>query len=144
MTSAPAIGFEYQPSRLLQRALIGLAVLAMLSVSLGAISLWLKLPVLAIVALAAGRSFRRLAVSAIVAAGWSDDGWTLRLRDHEDVPATLDSFRVLGSMVLLRLQTTALGPQVLLLAPDNSDADTRRRLRMRLATIQPEKALSRL
>jgi len=56
----------------------------------------------------------------------------------------LTSFRVLGSFVLLRLSTAGQGVQVLLLAPDNSDADIRRRLRMRLATVQPGEAVPRL
>jgi toxin CptA len=51
---------------------------------------------------------------------------------------------VLGVVVLLRLQTAEQGMQVLLLAPDNSDADIRRRLRMRLATVQPGEAVPRL
>jgi toxin CptA len=42
------------------------------------------------------------------------------------------SHRVIGSCVLLRLKTDH-ATEVLLLAPDNSDADIRRRLRMRLA-----------
>ena len=68
----------------------------------------------------------------------------MHLTDHEDVPATLASFRVFGAFVLLRLQTAEQGMQVLLLALDNSDADIRRRLRMRLATVQPGEAVPRL
>jgi toxin CptA len=145
MTSAPAIGFEYRPSRLLPRALIGVAMLAALAVMLSALQLWLKLVLLLVVLAATWRAIRRLAANPIAAAGWSaDNAWTLRLLDHEDVPATLASFRVLGALVWLRLQTAERGAQVLLLAPDNSDADIRRRLRMRLATMQPDEALPRL
>ena len=46
--------------------------------------------------------------------------------------------------VLLRLRTAEQGAQALLLAPDNSDADIRRRLCMRLATVQPGEAVPRL
>jgi toxin CptA len=145
MTSAPAIGFEYRPSRLLPRALIGVAMLAALAVMLSALQLWLKPLLLLLVLVATWRAIRRLAASPIAAAGWSaDNAWTLRLLDHDDVPATLASFRVLGALVWLRLQTAERGAQVLLLAPDNSDADIRRRLRMRLATMQPDEALPRL
>jgi toxin CptA len=145
MTSAPAIGFEYRPSRLLPRALIGVAMLAALAVMLSALQLWLKLVLLLVVLAATWRAIRRLAANPIAAAGWSaDNAWTLRLLDHEDVPATLASFRVLGALVWLRLQTAERGAQVLLLAPDNSDADIRRRLRMRLATMQPDEAVPRL
>lgn len=145
MTSAPAIGFEYRPSRLLRRTLIVVAALAILAVALSALAAWLKLLLAMIVSLAIRHALRRLATNPIAAAGWSaDDAWTLRLTDHEDVPATLASFRVLGAFVLLRLQTAERGVQMLLLAPDNSDADIRRRLRMRLATIQPGEAVPRL
>ncbi|KRE86958.1 hypothetical protein ASG75_01995 [Rhodanobacter sp. Soil772] len=145
MTSAPAIGFEYRPSRLLRRTLIVVAALAVLAVMLSALAAWLKLLLVITVSLATWHALRRVATNPIAAAGWSaDDAWTLRLADHEDVPATLASFRVLGAFVLLRLRTAERGVQMLLLAPDNSDADIRRRLRMRLATIQPGEAVPRL
>jgi toxin CptA len=144
MTSAPAIGFEYRPSRLLRRALILLAVLALLSVLLSAVPVWLKLLLALLVSMATWRALRRLAADPVAAAGWSADAaWTLHLHDDEDVPATLASFRVLGAFVLLRLQTAEQGARVLLLAPDNSDADIRRRLRMRLATMQPDGVMPR-
>jgi toxin CptA len=145
MTSAPAIGFEYRPSRLLPRALVVVAMLAALAVMLSALQLWLKPLLLLVVLVATWRAIRRLVTNPIAAAGWSaDNAWTLRLLDQEDIPATLASFRVLGALVWLRLQTVERGVQVLLLAPDNSDADIRRRLRMRLATMQPDEALPRL
>ena len=145
MTSAPAIGFEYRPSRLLRRLLLVVATMTVLAVALCALALWLKCLLGVAVLLATWQSVRRLAAAPIAAAGWSaDNGWTLRLIDHEDVPATLASFRVFGAFVLLRLQTVERGAQVLLLAPDNSDADIRRRLRMRLATVQLDEAVSRL
>ena len=138
MTSAPAIGFEYQPSRVVRRLLIFMGVLAVISVALCTLATWLKWLLLAAVLLALGRAIQRAAKSPVVAAGWgADDTWTLHLLTHEDVPAALVSFRVLGMFVLLRLQTAEHGVQVLLLAPDNSDMDIRRRLRMRLATLQP-------
>jgi len=145
MTSAPAIGFEYRPSRLLRRGLIAVATVAVLAVALSGLALWLKLPLGAAVVLATWQSVRRLAAVPVAAAGWSaDNDWTLRLKDHEDVRATLASFRVFGIFILLRLQTVDRGVQVLLLAPDNSDADIRRRLRMRLATMQPAGAVPQL
>ncbi len=145
MTSAPAIGFEYRPSRLLRRILIVVAILVVLAVVLCALAPWLKLLLIAGVLLATWQSMRTMSVSPVVAAGWgADNDWTLHLSDHEDVPAALASFRMLGPFVLLRLQTTGHGVQVLLLAPDNSDADIRRRLRMRLATIRPDEAVPRL
>ncbi|GAB2550697.1 protein YgfX [Rhodanobacter koreensis] len=145
MTSAPAIGFEYRPSRLLRRLLIVVASLTMLAIVLCALATWMKLLLMAGVLMATGQSLRRVVNSPVAAAGWSaGHDWVLHLADREDVPATLASFRVLGVFVLLRLQTVEQGMQVLLLAPDNSDADIRRRLRMRLAAVQLGEAVPRL
>ena len=145
MTSAPAIGFEYRPSRLLRRILIVVAILVVLAVVLCALTPWLKLLLIAGVLLATWQSVRTVTVSSVAAAGWgADNDWTLHLSSHEDVPAVLASYRVLGSFVLLRLNTAGQGVQVLLLVPDNSDADIRRRLRMRLAAVQAGEAVPRL
>jgi len=145
MTSAPAIGFEYRPSRLLPRAFVVVAILSGVAVMLSALPFWLKPLLLAAVLAATWRAVRQWAASPIAAAGWSaDNAWTLHLLDHRDVPATLASFRVLGAFVWLRLKTAERGAGIVLLAPDNSDADIRRRLRMRLATMQPEEALPRM
>ncbi|GAA0260923.1 protein YgfX [Rhodanobacter caeni] len=145
MTSAPAIGFEYAPSRLLRRCLLAVAALAALAVSLSGLSIGLELILIVAVALMTWQNLRRAARSPLAAAGWAaEGGWTLRTVDHEDIAATLASFRVLGGFILLRLRTVDRGVQVLLLAPDNSDADIRRRLRMRLATVQPGAALPRI
>ncbi|MGN6327570.1 MAG: protein YgfX [Rhodanobacter sp.] len=145
MTSAPAIGFEYAPSRLLRRCLLAVAALAALAVSLSGLSIGLELILIVAVALMTWQNLQRAARSPLAAAGWAaEGGWTLRTVDHEDIAATLASFRVLGGFILLRLRTVDRGIQVLLLAPDNSDADIRRRLRMRLATVQPGAALPRI
>lgn len=59
------------------------------------------------------------------------------MRGGQDAAATLASFRVIGEQaVWLRLSLAGQGHVALLLAPDNSDADIRRRLRMRLAQIE--------
>lgn len=145
MTSAPAIGFEYAPSRLLRRSVAVMAALAVVAVALSDLAIGLKLVLIGAVSVATWRSRRRLIRSPLAAAGWNADGsWILHTIGHEDFPATLASFRVLGSFILLRLQAVDLGMQVLLLAPDNSDPDLRRRLRMRLATVQPGEALPRI
>ncbi|MEW9572652.1 protein YgfX [Rhodanobacter sp. Si-c] len=145
MTSAPAIGFEYRPSRWLPRLLWMAATLAILAIVLSGLPGGLKLLLAALVALLVFRAVRRWSASPVRAAGWSGEGgWSLRLADHGDAPATLASFRVLGACILLRLHAASLGEQVLLLAPDNSDADIRRRLRMRLATVQPGEAVARI
>jgi len=144
MTSAPAIGFEYRPSRILRRAYLAVAALALLAIGLSALPWWGKVLAAAAVGLAVGRTWPRLLRAPVSAAGWSaDNQWTLRLASADDVAATLLSSRVLGPFVLLRLRAPGLGVQTLVLAADNSDADIRRRLRMRLATLPPGAALPR-
>ena len=139
MTSAPAIGFEYRPSPGFRWALVTVAVLAIVAVALTGLAWWMKSALAICVLMALSICVRRMAQLPVCAAGWgADDLWTVHLVTHEDVPATLTSFRVLGVFVLLRLKTTHRGSMTLLLAPDNSDADIRRRLRMRLATLQPD------
>lgn len=145
MTSAPAIGFEYRPSWLPGRALVLMSCLALLAVALCGLVLWQKALLSVVVVLTAARAVHKLASTPVTAVGWSaDGGWTLHLLAREDVPVTLASFRVLGSIVLLRLKTPGRAMHVLLLAPDNSDADIRRRLRMRLATMALDEAVPRL
>ena len=144
MTSAPAIGFEYRPSRAFQRLLGAVAALALLAVALSDLTIWLQLAAWIFVLLATWRALLQMAGSPVVAAGWGDeDRWTVHLASHEDVAAILASHRVLGPLVLLRLKTVDNGEHALLLAPDNSDADIRRRLRMRLATLQVDVAIER-
>lgn len=144
MTSAPAIGFEYRPSRAFQCVLSVLVVLALLAVMLSALPVWMQVAVAVVVLMASWRELHRMARSPVVAAGWGDeDRWTVHLASHEDVAATLASHRVLGPFVLLRLKTVENSEHVLLLAPDNTDTDIRRRLRMRLATLQGHVAIER-
>ena len=144
MTSAPAIGFDYSPSRLLPRCLLPVATLAAIAVLVSALSPWLRVVTVVALALATWQACHRLRSTVVAAAGWSaESGWTLHTVDGEDHPASLASFRVLGDLVWLRMQSAQHGISVLLLAPDNSDADIRRRLRMRLATMQPGEALPR-
>jgi toxin CptA len=136
MTSAPAIGFDYRPSRLPARLLGAVAVLAVVAIALSGASGWLKL-LLASAALGSTmHAVHRASRSAVAGVGLAGENWTLYRADRSESPAKLASFRLLGTCVLLRLRS-ADGVEALLLAPDNSDADLRRRLRMRLATLQP-------
>lgn len=132
MTSAPAIGFEYRPSRLIRRLrwlVAGLAVLALMLSGPGpAARLLLGLLLVAGLGLAHWR--RQPPPTAV---GWHPaSGWTLRMADGSDAAVTLRSFRVLAGCIVLNLVGEDARHDLWLL-PDNSDADTRRRLRMRLA-----------
>jgi toxin CptA len=138
MTSAPAIGFEYRPSRLLVHLPATVLALALLAIATCGLPWWPRL-LLAILALGLWfHAVRHRPDAGVTAAGWAggEGDWSLRRADGEDVPATLLSFRALGAFVLLRLRGADRRVVTLLLAPDNSDADIRRRLRMRLAVAR--------
>ena len=132
MTSAPAIGFECRPSRLIQRlrwSVAGLAVLALMLSGVG-LATQVGLGLLLIAGLGLVHWQRGAPPTAV---GWHPaSGWTLRMADGSDAAVTLRSFRVLAGCIVLNLAGGGVRHDLWLL-PDNSDADTRRRLRMRLA-----------
>jgi toxin CptA len=136
MTSAPAIGFDYRPSRLPARLLLAVAVLALVAIAASGAPWMLKLLMAAVSIALATHALRRAARSTVTGVALAGESWTLYRAARSESPAVLASFRILGTCVLLRLKS-AERVEVLLLAPDNSDADLRRRLRMRLAAMQP-------
>nr|WP_199038497.1 protein YgfX [Dyella sp. ASV24] len=144
MTSAPAIGFEYRPSRWLCRLLLLVSLLAVLATWISAVPWLAKLIVTASVPFACWRAWTRFSDRWIQAAGCARDGsWNLQMHSGEDAAATLASFRVIGEKIVwLRLSSPGQRQALLLLAPDNSDADIRRRLRMRLAQIEASGTLA--
>lgn len=136
MTSAPAIGFEYRPSRWVPCLFVVVTVLAVLAIVFSGLPLLARIALTTASVAACLLAIRRLRLP-IYAVGWaSQSGWTLRGLDGADDTATLMSFRVMRQIVLLRLTSHRYGKLTLWLLPDNSDADIRRRLRMRLAVIQ--------
>jgi toxin CptA len=142
MTSAPAIGFEYRPSRWVARLFVAISVLAVLAVALSGMPTPAQVVVVVAVLIGCGRALRPLHLS-VNAVGWAHaSGWTLRGVDGTDEPASLLSFKAMRSLVLLQLGSPRYGRLTFWLMPDNSDADIRRRLRMRLAIIKAAAAKS--
>lgn len=144
MTSAPAIGFEYRSSRWLGRLLLLVSLIAVLATWMSAVPWVAKLIVTVGVPLACWRTRMRFSDRWVQAAGCArDGGWNVRMRSGDDIQATLASFRVIGEKIVwLRLSLPGQRHALLLLAPDNSDADIRRRLRMRLAQIEASGTLA--
>jgi toxin CptA len=137
MTSAPAVGFEYRPSRWVSRLFVVISALAVVALVLSGVPRWLQTVAVIGVVVACRQALRRLSVP-VDAVGWNHaSGWTIRGADGTDDPATLRSFRVFGLAILLRLVSPRYGALTLWLMPDNTDADIRRRLRMRLASTVP-------
>lgn len=136
MRSAPAIGFEYRPSRTLAACIVVLTVLAVLAVA------WSGLPALAATVLMIGAPGYGMAAlwrhlhPRIVALAWRSDGSvSIRFARHAgeggEVQGSLQDARVFGFMIALRIRWPG-GRAGVWILPDNLDADTRRRLRVRL------------
>jgi len=138
MKSAPAIVFDYRPSRLLQCVLIGVGVLAMLAALASGVPSWAK-ALLGIAALGgAARALRRLRNPVVRRCAWHASGhWRVRDAGGQDHPASLLQASVRGALIVLRLRSPLQGSSALVLLPDNCDSETRRRLRVRLTGIGP-------
>jgi len=134
MTSAPAIGFEYRRSPLLDAAVALMTALALLAIVLCGLPASGKLVLAAMLSAVLALTWRRRP-AAPASVGWNPAaGWSLRLADGRDVVAELTSHRVIAGCIVLCLKGDGTR-WALWLLPDNSDADTRRRLRMRLAVM---------
>ena len=138
MKQAPAIGFTCRVSWLLVIATLIVGLLVLVAVQLVRGPTWLRhvlhLATLAYVA-AVVAGMLRPQVKALV---WREDGTAeITLRDSitiegRTVQGAVGSARVLGPLIVLTLRWPPRERAHLWLLPDNLDADTRRRLRMRL------------
>jgi toxin CptA len=132
MRSAPDISFELKPSPselTLLAVMTGLALVGAWGAQLDGL---MRLALAAVVLAVAGDALRRRLHPPLTAVRWRGDGETrVMLRDGSEVEATL-SGRRWGPLIVLALvwRGRRLG---LWLWPDQLDADTRRRLRMRLS-----------
>ena len=134
MKSAPAIAFDYRPSRRVAIAVVGVASLAILAVFLSGLSLGMRL-VLALAALvltvlALGKHLRPRIRRVAHGAG----GWLLVDGEGNEGSARLVAHVQRGNLLLLDFRAEEQsGHQRILLTTDNSDADLRRRLVLVLA-----------
>ena len=134
MKSAAAIAFDYRPSRLLLAAIALVCGLALVAIALSAAGFALQ-AVLALGALGyAAFSARRCWRGETRRAAWHEAGhWRIVDARGESHVAELAHATVRGNWIVLGLRRSDGVRVVLMLAPDNSDAETRRRLRVRLA-----------
>jgi hypothetical protein len=133
MKSETAIAFELRPSRRVAGAVTTLAVLALASILLSGVPDALRIVLALFVVFSVARWWQRQPHRrwrAVTCHG--DGGWTLRGAHVADEPAKLQSWRRLGNALVLRI-VPAHGPRCdIALLPDSVDADTLRRLRVRL------------
>ena len=139
MRTPPAIGFEYRPSRALAVCIVACAALAVLAIALSGLT---RLPTMVLIIVAIGYgtvSLWRFLHPRVLALTWRSDGSiSVRFGGRSDaageVQGTLSDARVLGFLIVLHLRWPPGGRTSLWLLPDNLDADTRRRLRVRLGS----------
>jgi toxin CptA len=134
MKSAPAIAFDYRPSRWLLAALVAIVLLALAAVALSGLYAWLKLALLACVIAYAVLTLRGFLRPRFTHVTWHSAGhWRLRDAADSEQVAQLQHTVVLGVLIVLTLRFGPKRTLALPLFPDNCDAETRRRLRVRIA-----------
>ena len=137
MKSVPAIAFEYRPSRWLLLASASIAVLALVSIALCGLNVWLRLGLMALALIYSAHSLRRFFASPAARLVWHSAGhWRLREASEREQTGELVRSVVLGAMMVLVLRFGAKETRSFVLLPDNSDGETRRRLRVRLARAE--------
>lgn len=136
MSSAPTITFDVKPSRLLAGAVWVMAVAACVAVLVSGLPLLARIAVCVVALLYALFSVRKLKRQPLRAVGWhGDDAWTLHLTGGREATGKLLGGRIVGPLIVLRLAWPEGGRSALTLLPDSIDADTRRRLRVRLSAF---------
>jgi toxin CptA len=134
MKSAAAIVFDYRPSRWLQAGLIGAVLLALLAVAASGIPAAAKAIAVVAALVCAAVELRRLRNPRVHRCAWHADGqWRLRDAAGNDHVAALLQASAHAGLIVLRLRVPVHGHVALVLLPDNCDAETRRRLRVRLS-----------
>lgn len=137
MRTPPAIGFEYRPSRALSAVVVVLTAGAVLAIALSGLPLWLAIALIVLAPGYGAMSLWRFLRPYVLGLTWRSDGSVSIRLGHghgEEVPGELREARVLGFLIVLHLRWASRGRASVWLLPDNLDADTRRRLRVRLGS----------
>ncbi|TAN04834.1 MAG: hypothetical protein EPN36_07270 [Rhodanobacteraceae bacterium] len=138
MKDAPAIGFHCRTSWSLIVATVAVAVLAIFALQLVRGTAWLHHLLFFVVVAYVVLTIRGLLRPPVATVLWrSDGGVDLKLRDQAQAPGRevhgiVSAARVIGPLIVLTLRWPPRERTHLWLLPDNLDAETRRRLRMRL------------
>ncbi|MEO6967416.1 MAG: protein YgfX [Rhodanobacteraceae bacterium] len=138
MRTPPSIGFAYRPSRLLAFGAVCIALLALVAVVSSGISAWLAAVLFLLAAVYGCIALWRFLHPPIRSVLWRGDGGvSITLASQKgstgDTQGELREARLFGPLIVLSLRWPR-GSAALWLLPDNLDADTRRRLRIRLST----------
>lgn len=134
MKSVPAIAFDFRPSRWLLLAVAVIAALALVAIALCGLNPWIKLALAATALAYALHSSLRFLHPPFVRIMWHSAGhWRLLDAAGREQVSELRHAVVLGALIVLLLRVGAKRTCGFVLLPDNCDAETRRRLRVRLA-----------
>lgn len=137
MKSAAAIAFDYRPSHWLLAAIVLVAGLALASIALSGMPAWAKAGLCVVAGSWAGIALGRFLRPQIVRAAWQAGGhWRVTDSDGNEHVAELHHAVARGAWIVLNLGRSDSKRIALILGPDNTVADTRRRLRVRLARLQ--------
>ncbi|MBS0569364.1 MAG: hypothetical protein JSS28_02060 [Proteobacteria bacterium] len=137
MKSAVAIALDYRPSRWLLAAMAAALFLACMAIVLSGMPTWLKSVCIVFAGscfgLAVGRFLHPLARRAV----WQPAAhWRVTDTDGVEHVAEFAGSAVRGAWIVLRLRRSDGKRLVLVLGPDNCDAETRRQLRVRLMRVE--------
>ena len=134
MKSARAIAFEFRPSRRVALAVCAVAALAIAGLCMTALAWWIEAVLGGVAALYAGLALRRFLAAPTRRAAWFEAGhWRLADAAGSETSAELEHAIVRGPWIILQLRRSDRRIVRMLLAPDNSSAEDRRRLRVRIA-----------
>lgn len=140
MKSAAAIAFDYRPSRWVAFAIVLVSALALLAVAASGIPWPFKLALACVACAYTAWSLRRFLGAGVRRAAWHEGGhWRIADGDGTEHVAELESGVVRSGWIVLRLRRTDGRCIALVLGPDNRDADTHRRLRVKLARANDTK-----
>ena len=134
MKSVPAIAFDYRPSRGLLCGILIMAVLASVAIALCGLGMAWKLGLVALAAAYMGWALRKFLYRPFVRIVWHSAGhWRLHDAHGREQVGEFVRAVVLGVLTVLVLKTAATRAVAFVLLPDNCDAETQRKLRVRLA-----------
>lgn len=138
MKSAPAIAFDYTPSRRLAAALAGVVLLAIVAIAFCGLVVRLKAVLVIATGAYAAWSLRDFLHPPFGHIAWHAAGhWRVRDRAGNERAAEVVHASVRGALIVLVLRVGPKRKIALPLFTDNCAAETHRQLRIRLATIKP-------
>ncbi|TAH41015.1 MAG: hypothetical protein E6R11_07170 [Rhodocyclaceae bacterium] len=140
MKSAPAIAFDYRPSRYLGIGVVLMTCIAVLAIAWSGLASAWKGILSAVVLLYAAVSLRGWVNVGITRIAHGDSGWRLIDRHGHEDSAELKGFLRRGVLLVLEFSAANGRRHRFLLAPGNSDAELRRCLWLVLLAQTPKQS----